>query len=150
MSEVDALLRLALAAAAGAAVGLDREVRDKPAGLRTNAIVSLGAAMFTLIGLLAFDGGDPAARIAAQVVSGVGFLGAGAIIQQRDGVQGLTTAAAIWGAAAVGMGFGAGLFILAAGGTIVLVLLLTILGWAEGRIERSGQQPPRAGASPDA
>jgi putative Mg2+ transporter-C (MgtC) family protein len=132
MTEWEALLRLVLAAVAGAFVGLDREIRHKPAGLRTNAIVATGAAMFTIVGILAFGEGDPASRVAAQIVTGVGFLGAGAIIQQRAGVEGLTTAAGIWGAAAVGMAFGAGLYILGIGGAILLMILLTVIGVAEG------------------
>lgn len=135
MTEWEALLRLVLAAVAGAFVGLDREIRDKPAGLRTNAIVATGAAMFTIVGILAFGEGDPSSRVAAQIVTGVGFLGAGAIIQQRAGVEGLTTAAGIWGAAAVGMAFGAGLYILGLGGAILLMILLTVIGVVEGYLK---------------
>jgi len=136
MTEWEALLRLVLAAVAGAFVGLDREIRHKPAGLRTNAIVATGAAMFTIVGILAFGEGDPGSRVAAQIVTGVGFLGAGAIIQQRAGVEGLTTAAGIWGAAAVGMAFGAGLYILGLGGAILLMILLTVIGVVEGYLKQ--------------
>lgn len=131
MTETEALLRLSLAALAGAGIGLDRQFRGKPAGVRTNAIVAMGAAMFTIIGLLAFGEADGASRLAAQVVSGIGFLGAGAIIQQGRGVSGLTTAAGIWGSAAVGMAFGAGLYVLAIGGSILLVAILLVIGFLE-------------------
>ena len=106
ISEPEALLRLVLAAAAGALVGIDREARDKPAGVRTFSIVALGSTMFSLIGLMTFGQTDAGARIAAQVVTGVGFLGAGTILHNRGNVIGLTTAAGVWGSAAVGMGFG--------------------------------------------
>lgn len=128
MSELEALLRLGLAAVAGAIIGLEREERDKPAGVRTFAIVAMGSALFSLIGLIAFDSTDAAARIAAQVVTGVGFLGAGTIIQQRGNVVGLTTAAGIWLSAAVGMGLGYGLYVLSIGGALILLVVLRVVG----------------------
>lgn len=126
--ELEALLRLGLAAATGALIGLEREDRDKPAGVRTFAIVAMGAALFALIGLMTFGETDAAARIAAQVVTGVGFLGAGTILHNRGNVVGLTTAAGIWGSAAVGMGFGYGLYVLSAGGALILFGVLRIVG----------------------
>ncbi|MEX1296842.1 MAG: MgtC/SapB family protein [Candidatus Limnocylindrales bacterium] len=129
MSEWEALLRLALAAAAGALIGLEREDREKPAGVRTYAIVAVGAALFSLIGLLTFGKDDAAARIAAQVVTGVGFLGAGTILHARGRVIGLTTAAGIWGSAAVGMGLGYGLYVVSAGGALILLAVLRLVGW---------------------
>jgi putative Mg2+ transporter-C (MgtC) family protein len=128
MSEAEGLLRLTLAAAFGAVIGWEREDRDKPAGMRTFSIVALGSALFSLVGLLAFGMGDAGARIPAQVVTGVGFLGAGTILHHRGNVIGLTTAAGIWGAAAVGMGFGFGLYVLSAGATVIMLALLRILG----------------------
>jgi putative Mg2+ transporter-C (MgtC) family protein len=128
VSEVEALLRLALAAGAGAVLGLEREDRDKPAGIRTFSIVALGSALFSIISIMTFGIGDAGARIPAQIVTGVGFLGAGTIIQQRGSVVGLTTAAGIWAAAAVGMGFGFGLYLLSAGGIVILLVLLRIVG----------------------
>jgi putative Mg2+ transporter-C (MgtC) family protein len=104
------LLRLAVAGALGGAIGLERELRERGAGLRTHLVVCMGSALFTLVGAYAFTGPhvDPT-RIAAQVVSGIGFLGAGAIIRQGLSVRGLTTAATLWLVAAIGMasGFGA-------------------------------------------
>jgi putative Mg2+ transporter-C (MgtC) family protein len=105
------LLRLFVAAALGGAIGLERELRERQAGLRTHLVVSVGAALFTLVSAYGFaDFGsrvDPT-RIAAQIVSGIGFLGAGAIIRQGLSVRGLTTAASLWLVAAIGMAAGAG------------------------------------------
>jgi len=118
------LIRLLGACLAGAAIGLERELHDKPAGLRTNVMICLGAALFTLLSfhVADFSGHDPG-RIAAQVVTGVGFLGAGAVIQSRGSVIGLTTAATIWLNASIGMAFGAGHF-----GLGIVATALTILG----------------------
>jgi putative Mg2+ transporter-C (MgtC) family protein len=128
ISEPEALLRIALAAVFGALIGLDREARHKPAGLRTYSIVAMGSAFFSLVGLMTFGQNDAGARIAAQVVTGVGFLGAGTILHYRGNVVGLTTAAGIWGAAAIGMGFGFGLFILSIGGSLIMLAILRIFG----------------------
>jgi putative Mg2+ transporter-C (MgtC) family protein len=145
VTEIDALLRLVLATAFGALLGLEREGRDKPAGVRTFAIVALGAALFSVISITALGLSDAGARIPAQIVTGVGFLGAGAIIQQRGNVVGLTTAAGIWAAAAIGMGFGFGLFIISAGGTLILLTLLRVVGRLEARVAIGAQ--PSANAS---
>src|SRR5436190_21634893 len=119
LSWQEALLRLALAAALGAAVGLERELREREAGLRTHLLVSLGSALFTIASAYGFrdflghGGGlvrtDPT-RIAAQIVTGIGFLGAGAIIRQGLSVRGLTTAATLWVVAAIGLTTGAGYY----------------------------------------
>jgi len=119
LSWQEALLRLALAAALGAAVGLERELREREAGLRTHLLVSLGSALFTIASAYGFrdflvEGGalvrtDPT-RIAAQIVTGIGFLGAGAIIRQGLSVRGLTTAATLWVVAAIGLTTGAGYY----------------------------------------
>jgi putative Mg2+ transporter-C (MgtC) family protein len=107
----EVLLRLFVAAALGAAIGLERELRERQAGLRTHLVVSVGSALFTLVSAYGFtDFGirvDPT-RIAAQIVTGIGFLGAGAIIRQGLSVRGLTTAATLWLVAAIGMAAGAG------------------------------------------
>ena len=107
----EVLLRIFVAAALGGAIGLERELRERQAGLRTHLVVSVGAALFTLVSAYGFhDFGtrvDPT-RIAAQIVSGIGFLGAGAIIRQGLSVRGLTTAASLWLVAAIGMAAGAG------------------------------------------
>ena len=111
ISSGQVLLRLGLAAVLGGAVGLERELRERQAGLRTHLLVSVGAALFTLVSAYGFaDWGskvDPT-RIAAQIVTGIGFLGAGAIIRQGLSVRGLTTAATLWLVAAIGMATGAG------------------------------------------
>jgi putative Mg2+ transporter-C (MgtC) family protein len=112
ISHWEVLLRLAVAAVLGGAVGLERELRERQAGLRTHLVVCVGAALFTLVsayGFVASPGQrvDPT-RIAAQIVSGIGFLGAGAIIRQGLSVRGLTTAATLWLVAAIGMAAGAG------------------------------------------
>jgi putative Mg2+ transporter-C (MgtC) family protein len=107
----EALLRLALAAVLGAAVGLERELRDREAGLRTHLLVALGSALFTIAGAYGFHTlrTDPT-RVAAQIVTGIGFLGAGAIIRQGFIVRGLTTAATLWVVAAIGLAVGAGYY----------------------------------------
>lgn len=128
ISEAEAIIRIGLAAGFGALIGLDREQLDKPAGVRTFSIVAMGAAFFSLVGLIAFGENDAGARIAAQVVTGVGFLGAGAILHNRGNVLGLTTAAGIWGAAAVGMGFGFGLYVMSIGGAVLMLGVLRVVG----------------------
>jgi len=115
----DALLRLTAAGGLGAVVGFERELRDREAGIRTHLLVSLGAALFTIVSAYGFhefltSGGtlvrtDPT-RIAAQIVTGIGFLGAGAIIREGLSVRGLTTAATLWVVAAIGMACGAGYY----------------------------------------
>jgi putative Mg2+ transporter-C (MgtC) family protein len=131
LSWEEALLRLALAGVFGGAIGLERELREREAGLRTHLLVSVGSALFTIVSAYGFreflttDGqvvrADPT-RIAAQIVTGIGFLGAGAIIRQGLSIRGLTTAATLWVVAAIGMAAGAGYYS-AAVITSVLVLL---------------------------
>jgi putative Mg2+ transporter-C (MgtC) family protein len=122
--------RLLLATLLGALIGLNRESQGKPAGLRTHALVSLGAATLTLVGmLLQADESGSASRVIQGLVAGVGFIGAGVILHRNDGsgVEGLTTAAAIWLVAAVGVAAGAGLWRIAAS-TVVVSLLLLVVG----------------------
>jgi putative Mg2+ transporter-C (MgtC) family protein len=118
-----------LAIVCGFVIGLERELKHKPAGLRTNVLICLGAAIFTIISARMSGGQDSITRIAAQIVTGVGFLGAGAVIQDRGGVHGLTTAATIWLVASVGMACGAKLYPLAIIATAVAIIVL--LGLAE-------------------
>ena len=124
--------RLALAALLGALVGLNRERLGKPAGLRTHALVALGAAQLTVVGLLfaASDAASPS-RLLQGVIVGVGFIGAGVILHRTDapGVQGLTTAAAIWVVAAMGVAAGAGLWRTATA-TLALAMLILVVGAA--------------------
>jgi putative Mg2+ transporter-C (MgtC) family protein len=129
----DLLARLGAAAGLGAAIGFERELRDREAGLRTHVLVSVGSALFTIISAYGFhdfivNGGpviraDPT-RIAAQIVTGIGFLGAGAIIREGLSVRGLTTAATLWGVAAIGMASGAGYYSAAVFGTAIVILAL--------------------------
>jgi putative Mg2+ transporter-C (MgtC) family protein len=125
------LLRLILAAVLGSVVGMERERLDWAAGLRTHMLVCLGSTLFMLVSAFGFAdilgmpgiGLDPS-RIAAQVVSGVGFLGAGTIILRREAVRGLTTAASIWTVAAVGLAVGGGLYFAALSATILILVIL--------------------------
>ena len=130
------LVRCGAAAVCGAMVGLERELRQKPAGFRTNILICIGAAMYMTIGLLVVqDGkqpGDPM-RIAAQVVTGIGFLGAGTIIQSGRRVTGLTSAATIWVVTAIGIIAGAGYPILAFVSSCLVVLTLVLLREVENR-----------------
>jgi putative Mg2+ transporter-C (MgtC) family protein len=130
----EALLRLALAAALGGLIGLERELREREAGLRTHLLVGLGSALFTIAGAYGFNdfvvggggnvlGADPT-RVAAQIVTGIGFLGAGAIIRQGLSVRGLTTAATLWVVAAVGLAAGAGYYSAAVITTALVLLAL--------------------------
>jgi len=119
--------RLLLAAGLGAAIGLEREYRDKPAGLRTNILIAVGSALFTSVSIaMSAHGGTPD-RIAAQIVTGIGFLGGGAILRSGIRVKGMTTAATIWVNAAIGMAAGAGEYVLAIGSTIVTLVVLVVL-----------------------
>ena len=119
--------RLLTAALLGSLLGFERELRHKSAGLRTNILIAVGSALFTLMSLeLAPAGSDPA-RIAAQIVTGIGFLGAGAIMRTDSGVQGLTTAATVWVNAAVGVAAGGGSFHLAFIATTITIVVLLIL-----------------------
>jgi len=137
MPSLEIVLRLALAAGLGAALGLEREWRQKPAGLRTNILIALGAALFTILSLRL---GTDTGRIAAQVVTGIGFLGAGAILRSGQSVHGMTTAATIWVNAAIGMAAGAGEFEMATVATVVTLLVLVVLPPIEGFFERRNRR----------
>ena len=126
-TEVEMAIRLLLAAIFGAAVGYEREHSEKPAGMRTLALVSLGAAAFTLASIHGFGLSSDPARIAAQVVTGVGFLGAGTILRSGLTVRGLTTAASIWAIAGIGVAVGTGMYILSAVGTFLILVILHFL-----------------------
>ena len=136
---LDLLLHLVLAVILGGAIGLERELKQKAAGLRTNILICAGAALFTELSLASTaEFGDPS-RIAAQIVTGVGFLGAGAIIQGRGTVTGLTTAATMWLVAAIGMAVGFGALLEATGTTLLVVLVLVALRPIERWIEKRKQ-----------
>src|ERR687883_1534156 len=141
----EALLRLALAAGMGAAIGIERERRGREAGLRTHLLVSLGSALFTIVSAYGFHEflasgasvvrADPS-RIAAQIVTGIGFLGAGAIIRQGLSIRGLTTAATLWVVAAIGLAVGAGYYSAAAITTAVALVALWPLRTLAWRVVR--------------
>jgi putative Mg2+ transporter-C (MgtC) family protein len=129
----NALLRLGVACGLGAAIGFEREIRDREAGIRTHLLVSLGSALFTIVSAYGFHeflaSGDniirtDPTRIAAQIVTGIGFLGAGAIIREGLSIRGLTTAATLWVVAAIGMACGAGYYWPAAAATVLTILAL--------------------------
>jgi putative Mg2+ transporter-C (MgtC) family protein len=148
----DVLLRIAVAAALTGAIGLERELRERAAGFRTHMLVGVGSALFTIVSAYAwgdFEFSTPAGivfdptRVAAQIVTGIGFLGAGAIIRQGLSVRGLTTAAGLWVVAAIGMASGAGYFSAAVIATGVVLVGLGPLRWLEGgllaRLRRGGR-----------
>jgi putative Mg2+ transporter-C (MgtC) family protein len=137
-SDAELVRRLLTAALLGGLLGFERELRHKTAGLRTNILIAIGSALFTLMSFeLAGDGpaADPG-RIAAQIVTGIGFLGAGAIMRTDSGVQGLTTAATIWVNAAVGVAAGGGEYHLAFIATVVTLAVLFVLHPLEAAVER--------------
>ncbi len=134
---LDILGRLVTAVLLGGAIGMEREQKGKEAGLRTHILICLGAALFTV---LSVEMVDPTARvpsdvtrIAANVVTGVGFIGAGVILQSQGRVRGLTTAATIWTVAALGVAVGAGQYVAAIGATVLMLLVLIPLRWWERR-----------------
>jgi len=140
LTDVEMIQRLLLAAAVGGAIGAEREFRRKSAGFRTNILIALGSALFTILSrMLAEQPGGDSTRIAAQIVVGIGFLGAGAIIRTDRDVNGVTTAATVWVNAALGMAAGAGEYhmtLMAAGITLIVLLILAPIEaaferWAE-------------------
>jgi putative Mg2+ transporter-C (MgtC) family protein len=134
MSFPDALPRLLLAAGLGAALGLEREYHRKPAGLRTNILIGLGSALFTIVSTQMAGGASD--RIAAQIVTGVGFIGGGAILRSRMSVHGMTTAATIWVNAAVGLAAGAGAYATATTAAAITLVVLAVLPPIENYFER--------------
>lgn len=136
---VDMIVKLVLAAALGGIVGLERQFRKKPAGLRTNMLICVGSALFTLLSeeIAQRFGGDQV-RIASQLIPGIGFIGAGAIIREGASVHGLTTAATIFVIASVGMAVGAGMYVTAVFATVVILAALAVFGWMEGRLGMKG------------
>ncbi|MBA3779384.1 MAG: MgtC/SapB family protein [Chloroflexi bacterium] len=144
-----AALRLVVASVLGAVIGLEREIHSHPAGMRTQLLVALGSAMFTVLSVHGFSGFlgpggasnyDPT-RIAAQIVSGIGFLGAGAILHYGLSIKGLTTAASLWATAAAGMAVGAREYVLAVVGTAIVLFSLGPLSRIAARLHPEGQRP---------
>ena len=142
--------RLALAAVLGMAIGIERTYRAKTAGIRTHFLVALGSALFMIVSRYGFGGtGDPG-RVAAQIVSGIGFLGAGTIIMQKHVIHGLTTAAGMWVAAGIGMAAAAGLYVIAVVATVLALVGLEVLGRLNRylRTRSSEDQDELAGCAP--
>jgi putative Mg2+ transporter-C (MgtC) family protein len=143
--QFDILIRLLAAALCGAGLGLEREVHGHQAGMRTHMLVALGSAVFTVISMYGFPKTPETAftdptRISAQIVTGIGFLGAGAIIKYGTNIRGLTTAASLWVVAAVGLSAGAGAYFLAVAGTLIGLLALWPLHVLVGRLGLRGGQ----------
>jgi putative Mg2+ transporter-C (MgtC) family protein len=126
------LARVVLAAILGGTIGLEREFKHRPAGLRTNMFICIGAAMFTVLSM-GLAQGNEATRIASQIIPGIGFIGAGSILRDKGGVTGLTTAATIFVVASIGMACGGGLYLTAIFATVLLVVTLLLLGRLETR-----------------
>ena len=146
--QFDLSARLLVGALLGLAIGFEREIHGHPAGLRTHMLVALGSALFTVLSIHGFAGDagsgpvDPT-RIAAQIVSGIGFLGAGAILKYGTSIRGLTTAASLWATAAVGMAVGAGSWVLAVAGTAIVVFSLWPLNIVIARLRPHGTRQLR-------
>ncbi|MGO3834306.1 MAG: MgtC/SapB family protein [Microbacteriaceae bacterium] len=135
---IDILSRIAASVLLGSLIGIERQWRSRSAGLRTNALVSLGSALFVVMGAYSFTGteADPT-RVAAQVASGIGFLGAGVIMKQGASVRGLNTAATLWASAAVGALAGGGMLWIAAAGTAMIMLANTLLRPLSSALDRN-------------
>lgn len=148
LAVTDIVIRLLAAVALAAVIGLERELKNRPAGLRTHMLVALGSAAFLLVGLeilMATAEGDPSARvdptrIVEGVIGGIGFLGAGSIIQSRGSVHGITTGAAIWIAGAIGVACATGNLILAGLVTLIALIIVVVMGIVEREVVE-GQRP---------
>ena len=146
-AQFDLSLRLLLAAALGALIGVEREIHGHPAGMRTHLLVALGSAIFTVLSIYGFGdpnrpGFDPS-RIAAQIVSGIGFLGAGAILKEGASIRGLTTAASLWATAAVGLAAGAAQYPVAWTGAIIIIFSLWPLNRIAERLHAADRETAR-------
>ncbi len=136
--DYEILFRFLLAALWGGIVGAERQYRNKSAGFRTMIMISMGACFFTIMSILIGERSNPD-RIASNIVTGIGFLGAGVIFRGENRVNGITTAATIWAVAAVGMGIGSGFYFAAASASILIVLILAALPFLENLIDRMNQ-----------
>jgi putative Mg2+ transporter-C (MgtC) family protein len=141
----EVIVRIFLSIILSGLIGLERKMYNKPAGLRTNIMVGLGATILMILGLYILSNYNEAgnvdiSRIVGQVVTGIGFLGAGAIIQSRGSVHGLTTAASIWVVAAIGMAVGLGYYFMAVSATLASLVVLVIVGRIEYRFERHNNE----------
>jgi putative Mg2+ transporter-C (MgtC) family protein len=151
LSDSELIQRLLLAALLGGLIGIERELKQKAAGLRTNILIALGSALFTLMSIELAGTTDDQTRIVAQVVTGIGFLGAGAIMRTDSGVQGLTTAATVWVNAAVGVAAGGGHYHLAVSATAVTMGVLLLVAPLENAMARRvAHKAKRNGPATDA
>lgn len=133
----EVVLRLLLSAVLGGLVGMEREVNNRPAGLRTHVLVSLGSCLVMLISMYGFTGSGDPARLAAQVVSGIGFLGAGTILRNGNTIKGLTTAASLWVCGCIGLAIGNGYYIGGLASAAIVLFTLISLGFFEKKINMS-------------
>lgn len=147
ISDADVLIRLGLSILLCGLIGLERKFYHKPAGFRTNIMVGLGSTLLMILGLYIFNslnqGNVDITRLVGQIVTGIGFLGAGAIIQGRGSVHGLTTAAGIWVVAAIGMAVGLGFYFGAIAATAATLVVLIIMGRIEHYLEHRFQKQPK-------
>jgi putative Mg2+ transporter-C (MgtC) family protein len=130
--------RLLYACALGAGVGIERELNRKAAGVRTNLLICMGSAFFTLLSAVLAGDNGPKGQVASNIVQGIGFLGAGVILHNRSRISGLTSAASIWVVASIGMAAGAGLYIAAGAGAVIVILALKLVGIFEQRANIKG------------
>jgi len=140
MFRLELFLQLCLATLFGGAIGLERELGGKPAGLRTNILICIGSVLYTKLSITLAAGNADPTRIAAQIVTGVGFIGAGTILHARGAVVGLTSAATIWVVAAIGVALGAAVYWEAAGTTLLVLIVLRGLGRVERLVARASTQ----------
>lgn len=151
--QIDVLVRLAIAAGFGMIIGIERELREQAAGLRTHMLVAIGSCLFTLVSAYGFEGisgavnPDPS-RVAAQIVTGIGFLGAGAILREGLSVRGLTTAASLWVVAAVGMAVGLGMYWASGVAVAITVVSLWALRPFRRRLRHYGDSSHYEGSPP--
>ncbi|MBO4825723.1 MAG: MgtC/SapB family protein [Prevotella sp.] len=153
---IEFILRIVVAALLGGAIGLEREYRSKEAGFRTHFLVALGSALFMIVSMYGFNEVlqvgtvrlDPS-RVAAQVVSGIGFIGAGTIMIQKHAVKGLTTAAGVWVTAAIGLACGSGMYVLASVATLLVLIGLEAMNFVLHRMNRRKEKPSNTSADED-
>ena len=138
--KLELMLQLGLASLLGGAIGLERELGGKPAGLRTNILICIGSVLYTHLSIAMVGGATDPTRVAGQIVTGVGFIGAGTILHARGAVVGLTSAATIWVVAAIGVALGSGFYLEGIGTTILVLAVLAGLGRAEKLVQRQSMR----------
>ncbi len=148
-AQLELIARLGVSLVLGAAIGIEREVNRQPAGFRTHSLVALGSAIFTVVSAYSFPGSDvDPTRIAAQIVTGIGFIGAGTILRHGGTVRGLTTAASLWSVAGVGMASGAGLYVVALAGAVLVLIVLAVFDRMELAVRKRFGLPPETDVEP--